>query len=192
MTLRLHGSQWIKCFRLQNRQAISSSLVDGTPVTLHLTFYDPATGSAVGSDRHSRSGTGHAAQRSLVALLASCQRHVAFGDRQRDQRHRANPRLCVRQGRVHQRRLLLLHAVMDGSRTVDWALRSTESTFAIWHCDPYPDGRCSRRALFRRADGRRRARRQSATGNKTASPAGVLHFTLSSSSSPSRHRAVRH
>jgi hypothetical protein len=32
---------------------------------------------------------------------------------------------------------------------------------------------------------------QSPTGNKTASPAGVLHFTLSSSS-PSRRRAVRH
>ena len=33
---------------------------------------------------------------------------------------------------------------------------------------------------------------QSATGNKTASPAGVLYFTLSSSSPPSRRRAVRH
>ena len=33
---------------------------------------------------------------------------------------------------------------------------------------------------------------QSASGNKTASPAGVLHFTLSSSSPPSRRHAVRH
>ena len=33
---------------------------------------------------------------------------------------------------------------------------------------------------------------QSATGNKTASPAGVLHFTLSSSSVPSRRRSVHH
>ena len=33
---------------------------------------------------------------------------------------------------------------------------------------------------------------QSASGNKTASPAGVLHFTLSSSSPPTRRRTVRH
>ena len=34
---------------------------------------------------------------------------------------------------------------------------------------------------------------QSASGNKTASPAGVLHFTLSSSSpAPSRRHVVRH
>ncbi|HEV8658812.1 MAG TPA: hypothetical protein VGS96_09285, partial [Thermoanaerobaculia bacterium] len=33
---------------------------------------------------------------------------------------------------------------------------------------------------------------QSATGNKTASPAGVLHFTLSSSPTTSKRRAVRH
>jgi hypothetical protein len=33
---------------------------------------------------------------------------------------------------------------------------------------------------------------QNVTGNKTASAAGVLHFTLASSSVPSRRRAVRH
>jgi hypothetical protein len=33
---------------------------------------------------------------------------------------------------------------------------------------------------------------QSATGNQTASPAGVLHFTLSSSSPPTRRHTVRH